>query len=144
MTEPVESPRRAPRQRRARGARESLASIVLGSESIIVFLGGLAVYGLKALPEPIEQWWGVVAGIVLAVLMLLTAGLVRYPWGIGLGWALQVILALGAFIVPALGFVALIFGAMYAYATIKGGALDRRNAQRAANPPNEPGMANGD
>ena len=144
MTGPVESPRRAPRQRRARGARESLASIVLGSESIVVFLGGLAVYGLKALPEPIEQWWGVVGGIVLAVLMLLTAGLVRYPWGIGLGWALQVVLALGAFIVPALGFVALIFGAMYAYATIKGGALDRRNAQRAANPPNEPGMANGD
>ena len=144
MTEPVESPRRAPRQRRARGARESLASIVLGSESIVVFLGGLVVYGLNALPEPIEQWWGVVAGVVLAVLMLLTAGVVRYRWGIWLGWALQVVVALGAFLVPALAFVALIFGGMYAYATIKGGALDRRNAQLAANPPNEPGMANGD
>jgi hypothetical protein len=144
MTDPVESATPAPRQRRARGAQESLASIVLGSESIVVFLGGLAVYGLKALPEPIDQWWGVVAGVVLAGLMLLTAGVVRYRWGIWLGWALQVVLALGAFIVPALGFVALIFGAMYGYATIKGGALDRRNAQRAATPPNEPGMANGD
>ena len=144
MTEPVASEGPVPRQRRARGAQESLASIVLGSESIVVFLGGLVVYGLNALPEPIEQWWGVVAGVVLAVLMLLTAGVVRYRWGIWLGWALQVVVALGAFLVPALAFVALIFGGMYAYATIKGGALDRRNAQLAANPPNEPGMANGD
>ena len=144
MSEPVESALPAPRQRRARGAAESLASIVLGSESIVVFLGGLVVYGLDALPEPLEPWWGVVAGIVLAVLMLLTAGVVRYQWGIWLGWALQVVVALGAFLVPALGLVALIFGGMYAYATIKGGALDRRNAERAANPPNEPGMANGD
>ena len=32
----------------------------------------------------------------------------------------------------ALVVVGVIFGAMYAYATIKGGALDRRNAARAA------------
>jgi nucleoside-diphosphate kinase len=73
MTEPAEPAQPAPRQRRARGAAESLASIVLGSESIVVFLGGLVVYGLKALPEPMPQWWGVVAGVLLAVLMLLTA-----------------------------------------------------------------------
>ncbi len=42
------------------------------------------------------------------------------------------VVALGAFLVPALGIVAIIFGAMYAYATIKGGALDRRNARLAA------------
>lgn len=126
-----------PRQRRARGAAESLASIVLGFESLVVFLGGLAIYGLKALPEPIEPWWGVVAGIVMAVLMLVTTRFLRYPWGIWLGWVLQIVVALGAFLVPALGIVALIFGAMYAYATIKGGALDRRNAQRAATPLDE-------
>jgi hypothetical protein len=135
---------RAPRQRRSRGARESLATIVLGFESIVVFLGGLVVYGLKALPAPIEPWWGIVAGVVLAVLMVLTTLVLRYTWGIWIGWALQVVVALGAFLVPALGIVAVIFGGMYAYATIKGGALDRRNAQRAANPPTEPGTANGD
>ena len=54
----------ARRQRRARGAAESLATIVLGFESIVVFLGGLAIYGLKALPEPIAHWWGIVAGVV--------------------------------------------------------------------------------
>lgn len=127
----------APRPRRARGAAESLATIVLGFESIIAFLGGLAIYGLRALPEPIEPWWGIVAGSVVAVLMILTTRVVRYPWGIALGWVLQVVVALGAIFVPALALVALIFGGMYAYATIKGGALDRRNAQLAANPPEE-------
>ncbi|WP_223878397.1 DUF4233 domain-containing protein [Microbacterium radiodurans] len=120
------------RSRRRRGAAESLGSVVLGFESVVVFLGGLTVYGLDPLPAAVPAWWGVVVGSVLAVVMILTAGLLRHRWGIALGWALQVILALGAFLVPALAIVALIFGGMYAYATIKGSALDRRNAALAA------------
>ena len=129
---PPASPDAAPREPRPRGAAESLATIVLAFESVVVFLGGLAIYGLKALPEPVEQWWGIVAGAVVAVLMILTTRVVRYPWGIALGWALQVVVALGAILVPSLGLVALIFGGMYAYATIKGAALDKRRAQRLA------------
>jgi hypothetical protein len=125
-------PGRSPRQRRARGAAESLGSIVLAFESIIVFLGGLAVFGLKALPEPIPQWWGIVGGTVLAVVMVLTGRVLRYRWGIVLGWVLQGIVALGGFLVPALFLVALIFGGMWAYATIKGASLDARNARLAA------------
>ncbi|HKP07770.1 MAG TPA: DUF4233 domain-containing protein [Microbacterium sp.] len=124
-----------PKPRRPRGAAESLATIVLGFESIVVFLGGLVVYGLTALPASIEPWWGIVAGAVLALLMILTTRLVRYRWGIVLGWVLQAIVLLGAFLVPALAIVALIFGGMYGYATIKGAALDRRNARLAADPP---------
>jgi len=124
------------RERRIRGARESLASVVLGFESIVVFLGGLVVFGLDAPPSGVPAWWGIVGGSVLALAMLLTVGVLRRPWGIGLGWALQLVLALGAFLVPALGVVALVFGAMYAYATIKGGELDRRNAGRAADATN--------
>ena len=140
MTETVTDPP----ARRPRGAAESLASIVLAFESIIAFLGGLVIYGLKALPEPIAPWWGIVAGSVVAVLMIVTGRFVRYRWGIALGWVLQVIVALGAIFVPALGIVALIFGGMYAYATIKGAQLDRRNAQLAAHPPEQAGTANGD
>jgi hypothetical protein len=124
----------APRPRRARGAAESLGSIVLAFESVIVFLGGLAVYGLQALPEPIPQWWGIVAGAVVAALMLLTGRVLRHRWGIVLGWALQGVVALGGFL------VAIIFGGMWAYATIKGASLDARNARLAA----EADTANGD
>ncbi|WP_127820318.1 DUF4233 domain-containing protein [Microbacterium sp. CPCC 204701] len=125
----------APRARRPRGAAESLATIVLGFESLVAFLGGLVVYGLKALPEPIAPWWGIVAGVVVAVLMIVTTRFTRYPWGIAVGWGLQAVVALGALLVPAFALVALIFGGMYAYATIKGAAIDRRNAQLAADPP---------
>jgi hypothetical protein len=128
------------RPRRPRGAAESLGSIVLAFESIIVFLGGLVIYGLKALPEPIPQWWGIVAGAVIAVVMVLTGRFLRHRWAIVLGWVLQAIVALGAFLVPALGLVALIFGGMWAYATIKGASLDARNARLAA----EADTANGD
>jgi hypothetical protein len=133
-------PARTPRPRRARGAAESLAQIVLVFESVIVFLAGLAVYGLKALPAGIEPWWGVVGGSVFAVLMVAASGVVRWRWGIAVGWAMQVVLALAAFLVPAILIVALIFGGMWAYATIKGAALDRRNARLAASDP----LANGD
>ena len=137
MTDPAAE---APRGRRARGAAESLGSIVLAFESVIVFLGGLAVYGLRALPAQIPPWWGIVGGAVLAVVMLLTARVLRYRWGIVLGWVLQGIIALAGFLVPALFLVALIFGGMWGYATIKGASLDARNARLAS----EADTANGD
>ena len=137
MTAAADAPRRA---RRARGAAESLGSIVLVFESVVVFLGGLVVFGLQALPADIPPWWGVAGGLVLAGLMLMTAGLLSHRWGIVLGWALQVVLLLGAVVLPALAIVAVIFGGMWAYATIKGASLDRRNARLAAEAEN----ANGD
>jgi hypothetical protein len=117
----------APRGRR--GAAESLGQIVLAFETIIVFLAGLVVFGLRVLPDTVPDWWGVVGGAVLAVLMLATCGVLRHRWGIVVGWVLQVLLALAAFLVPAILIVALVFGAMWGYATIKGASLDRRNAQ---------------
>ncbi|MGZ8804402.1 MAG: DUF4233 domain-containing protein, partial [Microbacterium sp.] len=130
----------APQPRRPRGAAESLGSVVLAFESVIVFLGGLVIYGLRALPDPIPAWWGIVGGAVLAILMVLTTRVLRYRWGIVLGWVLQFVVALGGFLVPALFLVALIFGGMWAYATIKGASLDARNARLAA----EADPANGD
>ncbi len=140
MSEGTAPAGRASRVRRHRGAAESLGQIVLAFESIIVFLGGLAIYGLKVLPAGIEPWWGIVAGAVLALLMLLTSGVLRHRWGIAVGWALQVVLALGGILVPALLIVAVVFGGMWAYATIKGASLDRRNARLMS----EANTSNGD
>jgi hypothetical protein len=128
----------SPRERRRRGAAESLGQIVLVFESVIVFLAGLAVFGLKALPASIPDWWGIVGGAAMAVVMIATAGLLRHRWAIVLGWALQVIVALAGFLVPGILVVAVVFGGMWAYATIKGASLDRRNARlaREAEPAN--------
>lgn len=123
---------RAPRPRRRRGAAESLGQVILVFESIIVFLAGLVVFGLKALPESMEPWWGIVLGSVLAVLMIAASGTLRWRWGLVTGWVLQFVLLAGALLVPTIAVVALIFGGLWAYGTIKGAQLDRRNARLAA------------
>jgi uncharacterized membrane protein len=144
MADAAQGPQASPRRRR--GAAESLGSIVLGFESVIVFLAGLVVFGLGVLPASIPSWWGIVAGAVLGVLMILTAGLLRHRWAIWVGWALQAVLGLGALLVPAILFVFVVFGGLWAYATIKGAQLDARNARGAAeiDPEPEPDVTNGD
>lgn len=142
MAEAAEGPQASPRRRR--GAAESLGSIVLGFESVIVFLAGLVMYGLGALPESIPPWWGIVAGAVLGLLMIVTAGLLRHRWAFWVGWALQAVLGLGALLVPAILFVFLIFGGLWAYATIKGAQLDAHSARRSAEAAPESDAPNGD
>jgi hypothetical protein len=116
----------ARRPRPPRTLVQKLAPIVLGFEAIVVFLAGLTIFGLKTLPSGIEQWWGIVGGAVVALACIALAGMITKPWAIGAGWGIQVIIALSAFLVPAILLVALIFGGMWAYATIMGARLDAR------------------
>ncbi|MFC7789538.1 DUF4233 domain-containing protein [Microbacterium sp. MAHUQ-60] len=114
-----------PRARAPRTLTQKLGSIVLGFEAIVVFLAGLTVYGLKALPEGIPPWWGVVGGSVLAVAMIALAGAIARPGAIIVGWVMQVLVLTAALLVPAIALVALIFGGMWGYATIVGARVDR-------------------
>ncbi|PZU36334.1 MAG: DUF4233 domain-containing protein, partial [Microbacterium sp.] len=75
-------------------------------------------------------WWGIVGGTLVAVLMLATSGFVHTRAGIVTGWVLQAIVALSAFLVPAMLLIALIFGGMWAFATIQGPRIEAR-ARRA-------------
>ncbi|WP_194419837.1 DUF4233 domain-containing protein [Microbacterium abyssi] len=105
---------------------QKLAPIVLGFEAIVVVLVGLTIFGLKTLPAGIPQWWAVVGGLVVAVAMIALAGMITKPWAIAAGWVLQGIVALSAIFVPAILLVVLVFGGMWAYATIMGARLDAR------------------
>ena len=113
-------------QRPPRTLAQKLGSIVLGSEAIVVVLAGLTVFGLRALPPGIAPWWAIVGGLVLALAFLFVAGSITKPWAVAAGWTLQVVLALGALLEPAILVVALIFGGMWGYATIGGARLDRQ------------------
>ncbi|MFB4350937.1 DUF4233 domain-containing protein [Microbacterium sp. CR_7] len=125
----------ARRQRPPRAPRtlvQKLAPIVLGFESIVVFLAGLTVFGLKALPPGIPQWWGIVGGGVVGLACIALAGLITKPWAITAGWVIQALIALSAILVPAILLVVLIFGGMWAYATIMGARLDARRPDGSA------------
>jgi len=113
---------------------QKLAPVVLGFEAIVVFLAGLTIFGLRSLPESIPQWWGIVGGSLVALACIAIAGAITRPWALNAGWTIQALVALSAFFVPAILLVALIFGGMWAYATIMGARLD---ARRPAGPSTE-------
>ena len=105
---------------------------MLGFESIVVFLAGLTVFGLKALPEGMEQWWGIVGGGIVALACIAVAGMITRRWAVTAGWVIQAIVAVSALLVPAILLVVVIFGGMWAYATIMGARLDARRPADAS------------
>ncbi|WP_460795088.1 DUF4233 domain-containing protein [Microbacterium sp. GXF0217] len=114
------------RPRAQRTLVQKLAPIVLGFEAIVVFLGGLTIFGLRVLPDGVADWWAIVGGAVVALACIAIAGLITKPWAISAGWVVQVIVALSAFLVPAMLMVVLVFGGMWTYATIMGARVDAR------------------
>lgn len=125
----------APRARKPRTLVQKLGAVVLGFESLVVFLAGLTIYGLGALePTGLPDWWGIVWGAVMAVLMIALAGLMHKPYAVPAGWVLQAVVALAAILVPAILIVALVFGVMWGYATIGGARLDAQHAAAASDP----------
>jgi hypothetical protein len=112
------------RVRRARGVQESLGSIVLGIEIVVVFLAALVVNGLGALPPALALG----GGAALVALMIAAIGTLRWPIGVVLGWLVQAIVVAGGLLVPDLFLVGALFVAMWAYCMIMGGRIDRRNA----------------
>ena len=131
MSDPVAAKEPARRVRRERSATESLLSIALLLEAILVFFVIMAAYGLRVLPA------GVVfgGGVVLIALLLLDGRLVRSQWGIWLGWALQIALVAIGMLIPLMYFVGSLFLLIWIYCFVVGRRLDRRKAEYLANNP---------
>ncbi|HEY0258671.1 MAG TPA: DUF4233 domain-containing protein [Lacisediminihabitans sp.] len=114
----------APAARRERSASESLLSITLMLEAVLVFFVTLVVFGLRALPAGIA--FG--GGAALLVVLLLDGRLVRYPWGVWLGWLLQAVLIAVGILVPMMYFIGAVFLAIWIYCFVTGRRLDAREA----------------
>ena len=117
--QPHGQPRRTPR--RQRGTRESLMAIVLGFEAIVVGLGALTLLGLRAL-DFVQALVG--GGLVIAVLIA-GALLARFTVGLVLGWIAQAVVVASGFITGAMFVVGAVFTAMWVYALVQGGRIDR-------------------
>ncbi|SFN53951.1 DUF4233 domain-containing protein [Mycetocola miduiensis] len=111
-------------RRQKRGVRQSLASIVLAFELIVVFLASLVAWGLKVQPGPVA----LVGGGVVCLAILFTLATLRYDWAFVVGSVLQgVIVATGIF-VPVMWLIGLVFAGMWVYCMVVGGRIDRQNA----------------
>jgi hypothetical protein len=116
------------RARRERTATESLLSITLVLEAIVVFFVALTVYGLEQLPAGVALGGGAALILILAI----DARLVRSPAGIWIGWALQVVLILLGLVTPVMWFVGAGFAALWVFCFVKGRQLDRAKAEYLA------------
>jgi len=107
-----------------RSVKRMLGSIVLGFESLVMFLAALVVFGLGALPPAIA----LVGGGLLCVALVTTAALLRHEWAFIAGWVLPVLILATAILVPLMVIVGAMFGGMWVYCMIRGAAIDRENA----------------
>ena len=119
------APGNAPRPRRPRSVTESLLSIVLGLQAILVFFVALTAFGLRAL-EPLPAFLG---GALFIVALIVVAGLLRYEWGIWLGWVLQGLLIATGIVLSAMFAVGAGFVAIWVYCFVRGRQIDRNKAQ---------------
>lgn len=111
--------------------------IALGLEACLVFFVTLTVYGLRAL-EPLPTF---LAGGLLLLALIVVGRLVRYPWGLALGWVLQVVLIATGFLVPLMFVIGAGFAGIWIFCFLKGRQLDRAKAQFIAQQPTSPGAS---
>jgi hypothetical protein len=114
--------------RRERGVTESLLSIVLALEAVLVFFVTLVAYGLKVV-SPGVAFGG---GAVLFVVLILAGRLTRYPAGVWFGWVLQVVLIAIGVLIPLMYFVGALFAALWIYCFVRARIIERQKAEFAA------------
>jgi hypothetical protein len=111
-----------------RSVRRLFAMLVLLGEALVVGFATLVAKDLSGVP----RGTALLAGGLLALLCVLTAGLLRVRVGYSIGWAVQVLLLASAIWVPAMLFLGLVFGALWVTALIQGQKADDLTARRAA------------
>ncbi|NKE09602.1 MULTISPECIES: DUF4233 domain-containing protein [Kocuria] len=115
--------------KKPRSIKMMFASTVLTMEAFVVFFGALTVFGLWG-PEHPHRLWVLIGGSVFAVLFILCCAVLRKSWGVAAGWVLQVWMVLTGFFLPAMFALGAIFVLLWWYAVRKGAQLDRENAER--------------
>jgi hypothetical protein len=114
--------------RKRRSTKVMFASTVLLLEAFVVFFATLAVFGLKRGEFPPALILGI--GIGLSVVMVLACAVLSKPWGVGLGWILQIVLILAGIVEPMMFLVGALFGLAWWYGIRTGIRIDSEAAKR--------------
>jgi hypothetical protein len=114
--------------KKRRSTKVMFASTVLLLEAFVAFFATLVVFGLKR--GEVDPALILGTGIGLSVVLVLSCAFLGRPWGIALGWALQVVLILTGIAEPTMYVVGLLFAACWWYGIRTGIRIDRENAQR--------------
>jgi uncharacterized membrane-anchored protein len=113
------------RPRRQRSVTESLLSIVLALEVFVIFFASLTIFGLKVLEPAFPAWVALPAGGVFILVLLATIAVLRYPWGVAIGWVLQAALIALGILSPLMFVVGGGFALLWIYCFTRGRRIDR-------------------
>ena len=114
--------------KKRRSTKVMFASTVLVLESFVVLFGTLTVFGLRRDEFPPVLIFSV--GITLSLVYALTCAVLTKPWGVALGWILQIVLILTGIVEPAMFVVGGLFAVAWWYGIRTGIRIDRESAQR--------------
>lgn len=114
--------------KKRRSTKVMFASTVLLLEAFVAFFATLAVFGLKR--GEVSPALILTFGITLSVVLVLACAVLSKPWGVGVGWALQLVLVLTGFAEPTMFVVGILFAACWWYGIRAGMRIDRDNAKR--------------
>lgn len=116
------------RQRRTRSVTESLLSIVLVLEALVLFFASLTFFGLKILQPAVPAWVALPAGGAAILVFLATTAVLRYRWGIAIGWVLQAALVALGILSPFMYLVGGGFALLWIYCFTRGRRIDSGRA----------------
>ena len=107
-----------------------MLATVLAGQGIVVFLGALVARGVAvgAGDDSGSGWLWVGTG--LALLCFVAAGMMRRPWGVTLGWLIQVATFAAAFVVPVMLAVAVIFLVLWVGSLVVCHGVEQEQARR--------------
>ena len=122
-----------PTVRPQRPAKLIFTQAVLGLQAFGALFATTFVFGMSnagAVEASAGAIWGL--GLWLVLMLGYAAGQQKKPWGVWLGWALQVPMLLGFFIDPAITIIGVMFVLLWITALRLGGRIYRERAERAA------------
>lgn len=116
-----------------------MAATVLAGQSIVIFFGALVARAIAASEGNAASGTYLWLGSGLAVLCLVAAGSMRRPFGVTLGWGVQVTTFLSAVVVPAMLLVGVIFAGLWVVCLWQGHRIDSLQERWAAEQQVRPG-----
>jgi hypothetical protein len=101
-----------------------MCAAILALEAVVL---GLTTPVLVVVQD-VEPATAVLVGLGLAAACVVTAGLLRFEWGYGVGWAIQVAAVAVGFLVPIMFVLGAIFALLWGTAYFLGRKIERERA----------------
>ena len=109
---------------RNKSTKRTLGSMLMAFESFVVFFATLVAFGLKVADGP-TVW---IIGLALSFCLILTPAILGKKGSYAFGWSLQIIVVLLGIWVPLMYALGAIFLALWAWAMVAGGTIDKARA----------------